>query len=84
MSIIQMNLITKNMWAQFIIMGPIVSIKNLKNMAWFSSKVKTQEKVNDLDFTPKFKVTYPEGWHERQTMSIKDKCDHFNNWASKL
>lgn len=53
-------------------------------MAWFSFKTKTQEKVSDLDFVPKFKVTYPEGWHERQNMSTKDKCDHFNNWASKL
>jgi hypothetical protein len=53
-------------------------------MAWFSSKIKTQEKINDLDFIPKFKVTYPKGWYERQNMSTKDKCDHFNNWASKL
>ena len=53
-------------------------------MVWFSTKNKIQEQKSDLDFTPKFKITYPEGWHERQTMSVKDKCDHFNNWASKL
>ena len=79
-----MKFIMKNIWVQSIIMGPIVLIKNLKNMAWFSSKIKTQEKINDLDFIPKFKVTYPKGWYERQNMSTKDKCDHFNNWASKL
>jgi hypothetical protein len=53
-------------------------------MVWFSTKNKIQEQKSDLDFTPKFKITYPEGWRERQTMSVKDKCDHFNNWASKL
>ena len=53
-------------------------------MVWFSTKNKIQEQKSDLDFTPKFKITYPEGRHERQTMSVKDKCDHFNNWASKL
>jgi hypothetical protein len=65
-------------------MGPIVLIKNLKNKVWFSSTDKTQEQVNDLDVTPKFKTTYPKGWHERRKMSLKEKTEHFNNWASKL
>ena len=74
----------KNMWVQFIIMGPILLIKNLKNMAWFSSKTKTQEKINDLEIKQGFKITYPEDWHERQNAPLKEKTKHFNNWASKL
>jgi len=53
-------------------------------MVWFSTKNKIQEQKSDLDFTPKFKTTYPKGWHERGKMSLKEKTEHFNNWASKL
>jgi len=31
-----------------------------------------------------FKVTYPEGWHDRQKMTTKEKTEYFNKWASKL
>lgn len=74
----------KNIWVQFIIMGPILLIKNLKNMAWFLSKTKTPEKINDLEIKPGFKITYPDNWHERQNAPSKEKTKYFNNWASKL
>jgi hypothetical protein len=70
--------------ALYIIMEPMKLLKTLLHMVFSSKTKKTPEKINDLEVTPIFKVTYPKGWHERGKMSLKEKTEHFNNWASKL
>ena len=70
--------------ALYIIMEPMKLLKTLLPMVFSSKTKKTPEKINDLEVTPIFKVTYPKGWHERQNSSMKEKTEHFNNWASKL
>jgi len=74
----------RNTMVQFIIMGPIELVKNVKKLVLPSSTDLIQEKENDLEVTPRFKVTLPPNWEERKTMSTKEKTEYFNNWASKL
>ena len=43
------------------------------------------EKINNLQRdTIKARTVYPPNWEARQKMTIREKCDHFNNWADKL
>ena len=70
--------------ALYIIMEPMKLLKTLLHMVFSLKTEKTQEKINDLEIKPGFKVTYPEDWHKRQNASLKEKTQHFNNWASKL
>lgn len=69
-----------------IITLPMKLPKTLLNLVSFLKQKQTQDKNSNHDLTipTNFKVTYPKDWHSRQTMPLKDKCDHFNNWASKL
>jgi hypothetical protein len=68
----------------YIIMELMKLLKTLLHMVFSSKTEKTLEKTSDLEVIPTFKVTYPKGWHERQNSSMKEKTEHFNNWASKL
>jgi hypothetical protein len=70
--------------ALYIIMEPMKLLKTLLCKVSSSKTEKTLEKTSDLEVIPTFKVTYPKGWHERQNSSMKEKTEHFNNWASKL
>ena len=74
----------KNTMAQFIIMGPIELIKNLKKLVWSSSTTQTPEMQSDLKVTRHFKVTLPPNWEKRQQLKGKEKTEYFNKWASKL
>ena len=81
---ILVNRITKNIWVQFIIMGPIELLKKLKKRVWHSSTTSIQETESDLKVTPRFKTTLPPNWEQRQQLKGKEKTEYFNNWASKL
>ena len=72
------------MKALYIIMELMKLLKTLLYKVSSSKTEKTLEKTSDLEVTPTFKVTYPEGWKERQNASMKEKTEHFNKWASKL
>ena len=74
----------KNIWVQFIIMGPIELLKNLKQLVRPSSTISTPEMENDLKIPPSFKVVYPPNWEEHQQLKGKAKTEYFNKWASKL
>ena len=49
----------KNIWVQFIIMGPIKLLKKLKQFARPSSTILIPEMQNDLKIPPSFRVVYP-------------------------
>ena len=74
----------KNIWVQFIIMGPIELLKKLKQFVRPSSTISTPEMENDLKIPPSFKVVYPPNWEEHQQLKGKAKTEYFNKWASKL
>ena len=74
----------KNIMVQFIIMGPIELLKNLKQLVRPSSTISTPETQNDLEIPPSFKVVYPPNWEEHQQLKGKAKTEYFNKWASKL
>ena len=84
MLIILTKHIMKNIWVQFIIMGPIELLKNLKQFVRPSSTISTPEMQNDLKIPPSFKVVYPPNWEEHQQLKGKAKTEYFNKWASKL
>jgi hypothetical protein len=65
-------------------MGPIELLKNLKKLVLRSSTDSIQETESDLKITPRFKVTVPPNWEQRQQLKGKEKTEYFNNWASKL
>ena len=66
----------KNIWVQFIIMGPIELLKNLKQFVWPSSTISIPEMQNDLKIPPSFKVVYPPNYDPTKR--------NFNNWIDNI
>ena len=66
----------------------------IRQILWWNEKIQVAlglkqmpipEKINNPQRdTIKARTVYPPNWEARQKMTTREKCDHFNNWASKL
>ena len=70
------NRIMKSMWVQFIIMGPIELLKNLKKLVLPSSTTLTPETQSDLEIKQDFKVVYPPNYNSSKR--------NYNKWIDKI